>query len=303
MTVESSGARAGVVLPARGAMASSDAIREFAVEAEDLGFESVWVTDHIIFPSALDERYPNSKTGKPKWSHAEAWIEAFVALSFAAAFTNRIRLGMAVLVLPQRSAILVAKQASSLDYLSGGRLDLGVGVGWLRAEYDMLGADFSSRGAAMDAAIECLRACWTPGEIRYAKNGYAIEGGIMEPKPVRGKDLPVLVGGHSDAALRRVVRYGDGWLASQLTPSEFRERRESIEALAEQAARDVGEIRMISRYPTGEQIEASVVESFVDAGVHELLLDVHTKAVDQRSAMVELHRVREALDGPILFSS
>lgn len=296
------GPRAGVVLPARGAMATSVAIKEFAVEAERLGFDSLWVTDHVIFPSQLDERYPNSATGKPKWNHDEAWVEAFVALAFAAAFTHRIRIGMAVLVLPQRSAILVAKQAGSLDYLSGGRLDLGVGVGWLRAEYEMLGADFAGRGKAMDTAIDCLRACWTPGEVRFARDGYRIDGAIMEPKPVQGSRLPLLIGGHSDAALRRVVQRGDGWLASQLSPSEFRERRQAIERMADAASRDMGEIRMICRYPTGERVERSGIEGMADAGVTEILVDVHTKAADLASALEELHRVRTTLEGLVAFS-
>ena len=284
-------------------MATSVAIKEFAVEAERLGFGSLWVTDHVIFPSQLEERYPNSATGKPKWNHGEAWVEAFVALSFAAAFTHRIRIGMAVLVLPQRSAILVAKQSGSLDYLSGGRLDLGVGVGWLRAEYEMLGADFAGRGKAMDTAIECLRACWAPGEVRFARDGYRIDGGIMEPKPVQGSRLPILIGGHSEAALRRVVALGDGWLASQLSPSDFRERRQAIERMAGDASRDMGGIRMICRYPTGERVDRSGVEELIAAGATEILVDVHTKAEDLASALDELHRVRTTLEGLVAFSA
>jgi probable F420-dependent oxidoreductase len=153
--------------------------------------------------------------------------------------TSRVTLGTEVLVLPQRQPTLVAKQVSTLDTLSGGRVRVGVGVGWQASEYEALGEDFHTRGARMDEAIRLLRACWSEPRIDFEGKHYRVTAMAMEPKPPQGRRLPIWVGGNSEAALRRVGHLGDGWLASRVTGAgDARRAIDTIRRHAEAAGRD-----------------------------------------------------------------
>ena len=167
-------------------------------------------------------------------------MEAFATLGYMAACTSRIGLGTEVLVLPQRDPVLTAKQASTLDTLSGGRLRLGLGVGWQESEYDAMGQEFHNRGRRMDEAIAVLRACWGQDPIDFEGEFYRVEAMAMEPKPPRGADLPIWIGGHSEAAFRRAGRFGDGWMgvASQELFESGDQAIASIRGHAEKAGRD-----------------------------------------------------------------
>jgi probable F420-dependent oxidoreductase len=166
-------------------------------------------------------------------------LEAFMALSYMAAVTTRVGLGTEVLVLPQRHPTLVAKQVSTLDTLSGGRVRLGVGVGWQESEYEALGESFRTRGARMDEAIRLLRACWSDAQIDFKGQHYRLTAIGMEPKPPQGGRLPIWIGGRSDRALRRVGELGDGWLGNQLADeASARAAIDTIHRHAAAAGRD-----------------------------------------------------------------
>jgi len=174
-------------------------------------------------------------------------LEALMALAYMAAVTTRVSLGTEVLVLPQRQPTLVAKQVSTLDTLSGGRVRLGVGVGWQESEYEALGERFANRGARMDEAIRLLRAYWTDAEVNLASAHYPTVSMAMEPKPPQGGRLPIWIGGGSEAAYRRVGRLGDGWLASRVTDAaSARQAIDAIHRHAETAGRDPGAIGLQS---------------------------------------------------------
>jgi probable F420-dependent oxidoreductase len=166
-------------------------------------------------------------------------LEALMTLSHLAAVTSRVTLGTEVLVLPQRQPTLVAKQVSTLDTLSGGRVRLGVGVGWQESEYAALGEDFHTRGARMDEAIRLLRACWSEPRIDFEGAHYRMVAMAMEPKPPQAGRLPIWVGGNSEAAYRRVGRLGDGWLASRVgDAADARRAIATIHRHAAEAGRD-----------------------------------------------------------------
>jgi probable F420-dependent oxidoreductase len=166
-----------------------------------------------------------------------------MVLSYMAAVTTRVGLGTEVLVLPQRHPTLVAKQVSTLDTLSGGRVRLGVGVGWQESEYEALGEDFHTRGARMDEAIRLLRACWSDAQIDFKGHHYQLTAIGMEPKPPQGGRLPIWIGGRSERALRRVGELGDGWLGNQLSGAEdARAAISTIKRYAESAGRDPASI-------------------------------------------------------------
>ncbi len=210
-----------------------EAVRRFARTVEQIGYDHIDMFDHVVIGVPIDGRPPGP------YNPAMPILEALMTLSHLAAVTSRVTLGTEVLVLPQRQPTLVAKQVSTLDTLSGGRVRLGVGVGWQESEYDALGEDFHTRGARMDEAIQLLRACWGDGQIDFKGAHYEVTAMAMEPKPPQGRRLPIWVGGNSEAAYRRVGRLGDGWLGSRVADeSDARRAIETIHRHAEAAGRD-----------------------------------------------------------------
>jgi probable F420-dependent oxidoreductase len=218
-----------------------EAVRRFARTVEEIGYDHIDIFDHVVMGYPMEGRPPGPYTAQMPI------LEAFILMSHIAAVTSRIGLGTEVLVLPQRHPTLVAKQVSTLDTLSGGRIRLGVGVGWQESEYEALGENFKDRGKRMDEAIELLRAYWGDERVDFKGTYYPMTAMAMEPKPPQGRNLPIWVGGLSDAAFRRVGKYGDGWLASRVTDAAS--ARASIDAIhraAEAAGRDPATIGLQS---------------------------------------------------------
>lgn len=200
---------------------------------ERIGFDQLDMFDHVIMGFPTADRPP------PIYPPKMPILEALMALSHIAAVTERIGIGTEVLVLPQRQPVLVAKQVSTLDTLSGGRVRLGVGVGWQESEYDALEEDFHTRGQRMDEAIEVLRAYWGDAQVDHRGAFYSSTAMAMEPKPPQGGNLPIWIGGHSPRALRRVGELGDGWLANAVTdPAVAARCKARIAAGAEAVGRD-----------------------------------------------------------------
>jgi probable F420-dependent oxidoreductase len=194
------------------------AVGKLAKGIEDIGYDQLDVYDHVVMGYDIEGRT------KSIYPAQMPIIEAFMMLSYAAAVTEKIGLGTEVLILPQRQPALVAKQVSSLDTLSDGRVRLGVGIGWQESEYEALGEIFKTRGRRMDEAMELLRAYWREERIEFESEHYPTKAMAMEPKPPQGGDLPVWVGGNTPPAFRRVGKYGDGWLASQVSDADFAKR-------------------------------------------------------------------------------
>ena len=209
------------------------AIGKLAKGIEDIGYDQLDVYDHVVMGYDIEGRT------KSIYPAQMPIIEAFMMLSYAAAVTEKIGLGTEVLILPQRQPALVAKQVSSLDTLSDGRVRLGVGIGWQESEYEALGESFTTRGRRMDEAMELLRAYWREERIEFESEHYPTEAMAMEPKPPQGGDLPIWVGGNTPPAFRRVGKYGDGWLASQVSDADFAKRAmDTIREAAVSAGRD-----------------------------------------------------------------
>ncbi len=218
-----------------------EAARRFAQAIERIGYDHIDVFDHVVMGFAID--------GRPAGPYSPTMpiLEPLMTLAHVAAVTSRVTLGTEVLVLPQREPTLVAKQVSTLDTLSGGRVRLGVGVGWQESEYDALGADFGTRGARMDEAISLLRAYWADARVDFDGKHYHATAMAMEPKPPQGRALPIWIGGNSEPAYRRVGRLGDGWLASRVGDADDARRAlDTIRRYAEQAGRDPSAIGLQS---------------------------------------------------------
>lgn len=201
----------GAKLPHSGELAMRRAPADMARELEDAGFDSIWVSDHVVLPVETASRYPFAVDGRPTWRFDTPYLEPMVVLGAVAATTKRAFIGTSVVIAPMRNPVLLAKQAATIDVMSGGRLVLGVGAGWLREEFEALDADFEHRGAILDEWIEIARACWTGRAGPYHGRHYTLRAAIHTlPKPPDG--LPILVGGMSRHALRRAGAIADGWL-------------------------------------------------------------------------------------------
>ena len=212
-------------------------VLEFGRGLEEIGYDEIAVFDHVVMGYPADDR-PG-----PRYPPQMPVLEAIVLMAQLAAVTERIGLSSEVLVLPQRQPVLVAKQISTLDLLSGGRVRLGVGVGWQESEYDALEESFSDRGRRMDEAIRLMRAYWSDEKIDFEGTYYSSTAMAMEPKPAQEGGPPIWIGGGSQAALRRVAELGDGWMGSALVDDDaIVSALASIRTNAESFGRDPAEI-------------------------------------------------------------
>jgi len=205
----------GIALPNYGKYASKELIVKIAKSAEDLGFDSLWVSDHIVMP--------DSHKG-----FGEVFYEPLTTLSFVAANTKTIRLGTSVIILPYRNPIVAAKMLSTLDVLSGGRVIFGIGVGWLKDEFDALSVVYKERGENTDEQIEVFKALWTEDLPDFKGKYYKFSEIKFFPKPIQKPFPPIWVGGNSDKAIIRAIRSGDGWHAVGLTPEEMVDKAQFV---------------------------------------------------------------------------
>lgn len=292
----------GVVIPM---LRESDLVSDLANQAklaEAAGADSLWVDDHLAQIDGAQSRYPFSPDGEPTWPVTASWWECLTSLAYIAAVTERCTVGTAVLVLPQRNVIQLAKSTATLDLLSGGRLVLGFGVGWLAEEMEALGWSFRKRGKRADEMLDALRACWTgrPDAID-GEHVTLPEGLVMHPKPLQKPGPPILIGGMSAAAGRRAAERGDGWLA--LATEEMLD----LDALAAQAAlidelRAAGPragepFRRTLLFPSWpEDVDALIknLRTFADLGFDELILEPDWADPDACAAAIAA--IRGALD-------
>ena len=206
--------RLGVFVSNEGDHMSRLGVAEMAVAAEEAGADGLWVSDHLLMLDEPTTEYPFSHDGRPPWDMSDDYYEAITCCAWIAAATDRCRVGTAILILPQRNVLEVAKAIATIDRLSGGRLALGVGAGWYSGEMEALGYDFGARGRRFDEMLEVLRECWSGRPTRYDGDHVSIpDRVVLEPRPAQERGVPILVGGMSGVARRRAARLGDGWLA------------------------------------------------------------------------------------------
>ncbi|GGG34442.1 LLM class F420-dependent oxidoreductase [Caldovatus sediminis] len=212
--------RIGFNAPTAGPLAAPEALVRICVEGEALGFDYATFSDHVVIPADIHSRYPYSDSGEfPAGARAERH-EQLTEMAFVAARTSRLRLVTSVMVVPHRPAVLTAKILATLDVLSGGRLTLGIGAGWLREEFEAIGApDFAARGAVTDEYLAAFRALWTQPHPRFEGRFVRFGNILFAPKPVQTPHPPIWVGGESGPALRRAARLGDGWYPIGTNPA------------------------------------------------------------------------------------
>lgn len=278
--------RIGALVPNSGRLPLELGIPTLARAAETAGYESLWVSDHIVLPERIESRYPFAADGKATWPTDTPYVDALIALALIAGATEHATIGTAVLVLPLRHPVVFAKQAASIDVASGGRLRLGVGAGWLREEFEALGVPFEGRGGRLVEWMQIARDCWTGSPPPRSSERYTLPTGVLSlPRPAH--EIPFLIGGHSPVALRRAGRIADGWLAqqslSELDPEALAAAVLAMRTAAEEAERDPDALQVVLRLvdSAGRGAEiAAAIPALAEAGVQELVVNVDWEAGD-----------------------
>jgi probable F420-dependent oxidoreductase len=301
--------RYGFYLPTRGACATPEALEAIVARGEALGFASTMIADHVVFPTQIASRYPYTVSGAfPGGGDA---LEQLALMAFVAGRTRSLRLVTSVMIVPHRNPVVTAKMLATIDVLSRGRVTVGVGVGWLREEFQALAApDFERRGAVSDEYIRIFKTLWTQSPASFEGRFYRFAALRCLPPPVQKPHPPVWIGGHSPAALRRVARLGDGWHpvganpAVPLRPDELRASLDELRRLTEAEGRDFSRLTISYKAPVydpgavgagGERRPFSGapgqilddVETFARLGVSELVFDFRSERLEDSLERME----------------
>jgi probable F420-dependent oxidoreductase len=253
-----------------GAGADRAVIAEVSAAAERCGFATLWSGEHVVMVDQSTSRYPYSADGQIAVPAQADWIDPMIGLAFAAAATSTIGIATGVLLLPEHNAVHLAKQAATLDTLSGGRFTLGIGIGWSREEFDALGVPFERRGARTAEYVAAMRTLWRDDVASFGGEFVSFESVRVNPKPVRDRRIPIVLGGNSDAALRRAAAWGDGWYGFNVddVPAAA-ERIATLQALCREADRDPDELRLAVALRDPQR---SDVAALAELGVDELVV-------------------------------
>jgi probable F420-dependent oxidoreductase len=254
-----------------GSTARPELLVQVAQKAEVLGFESAWIPEHLAVPVTITSRYPYSADGKFPGGPGAALHDPFVALGFVAASTKTIKLGTGVFVLPLRNPLAVAKAAASVDVLSQGRLLFGVGIGWCEDEFDAVGMSFKDRAARSREAIAMLKALWSDDTPQFSGKFHSFAPVGFNPKPIQKPHPPIIFGGESRPALKRVAELGDGWFGFRYTPETLKPQLALLKELTEKAGRKFSQLEITIAPQPGLPLTLDLVKQFADVGVHRLM--------------------------------
>ena len=267
-----------------------DDARRLVLAGEAAGFESVIAVEHVVIPTDYGTKYPYNESGRLPGGVDMAWPDPLAWLTYVGALTTKLRLITGVLVLPQRNPLVLAKHLATIDHLTGGRLELGIGVGWLREEFDALGIPFARRGARVDDYINAMRALWDGDDASYSGEFVSFKGMSCNPKPAQGR-VPIIVGGHSAAAARRAGRLGDGFFPAtgaqlDVAPIIAAARKEAMDA-----GRDPKSLTVMTGCPdalpgSGKDPLAAVAERQA-AGVDRIALPIAPFLPDLEAGLAE----------------
>jgi probable F420-dependent oxidoreductase len=252
----------GIMFANTGHGSSPEGATAVATAAEAGGFEAIWTVEHVVVPSGYESQYPYDPSGKMAGGAEEFDLpDPLIWLTWVAAQTTRIKLATGILIVPQRNPVITAKELATLDHLSGGRMMLGVGAGWLAEEFDALNASFGDRGKRLDEYVAIMRALWSGTKTSFHGEFFDFTDCISLPRPTNGT-IPVIVGGHSPAAAKRAGRIGDGFFPGSASATEIGELITLVRQTAEEHGRDPDAIEMIAGAgaPPGPKLDARVEE-------------------------------------------
>ena len=239
--------------------------------AEAAGFESVWGGEHVILPTVIESAYPYTADGKIPAQPDTPIPDPLIWLAFVAAAAPTLRLGTCILIVPQRNPVVLAKELATLDRLTGGRVELGIGVGWMREEFDVLGVPWARRGARNDEYIAAMRALWAGPHAEFHGEFVDFPPVTCSPRPVQAS-IPVLVGGDTPAAISRAVRIADGYFPGEGDPERLAALLGDLRAAATKAGRDPESIEITASFGRQLQDPVSGAAQLAELGVHRVMV-------------------------------
>jgi probable F420-dependent oxidoreductase len=236
-----------------------------------VGFDSVWCGEHVIWPSRIESSYPYTPDGVMPGEFDTPVPDPLIWLAYVAAAAPTLKLGTCVLVLPQRNPVILAKELATLDRLSGGRVELGIGVGWMKEEFNALGVDWARRGARTDEYIEAMQALWAGPEAEFHGQFANFSAVTCSPRPVGGA-IRIVTGGDSPIAIKRAARVADGYFPGSVDPDKLRTLIADLGDAAEKAGRSPEDIEINALLPTGHPDPVSVIEKFEEIGISRVMV-------------------------------
>lgn len=284
----------GVFVPLGNGNASAEILRAVGREVEDRGFESIWLPEHVVLFDEYTSAYPYSPDGRFPGGADSGMLEPLQALTYLAAVTDRVRLGTGICLVPQRNPVYTAKAVTDLDSLSGGRIEFGVGVGWLREEFAAVAMPFEQRGARTDEHLQVMKALWCDEVSEFHGEFYDLDPCRMYPKPVQTPHPPIHVGGESDPAMRRVARHGQGWFSFNRLPEDLPEPLARLDAALAAEGRTRSDV-VVSVSPYFNPVTPAAVERYAALGVDRLIVLCLAFGVDMLRSQLD-GLVRDVLE-------
>ena len=270
------------MIPVNIGVSTAEEVVGLARLAEDSGFESVWTFEHVVVPLEYESKYPYDASGKMGATPETPLFDPLIALTAAATGTKTIRLGTGVNILPQSNPLFLAKQAASLDALSGGRLLLGLGIGWLREEFDAMGVPFERRGARFDDYVAAMRKVWSGEVVEHESDFIEWSGFKSYPLPVQDP-LPIIIGGSKGKVYERIARHGNGWYVPGTGVEQVADLLAPLKETCARVGRDYAEIEITSMW--SGQGGPDAVRAFEDIGVHRLVVPLFALGGDPASVL------------------
>jgi probable F420-dependent oxidoreductase len=258
------------IVPVNVGVADPSWVGEVAALAESSGLESVWTFEHVMVPVDYASRYPYSSKGKMGAAPETPFLDPLITLSWVAARTTSIRLGTGINILPIANPLLLAKQAATLDVLSGGRLELGLGIGWLAEEFDAMGTPFARRGARFDDYIAAMKKVWSGEVVEHDGEFVSWSGFKSHPLPAQRPHMPLVIGGTSARAMRRVAEHGDGWIAPNKGADQLAEQLVALHAALAERGRAPESVEVTAMWTYSKEPDA--LSRYADMGVSRLLV-------------------------------
>ena len=258
---------------------SPEYIAAAAAMVEKLGYDSFWVPEHVLFFPEYESKYPYSEDGRIQ-GDPRSLLDPLTALTYVAANTSKIRLGTGICLVPQRNPVYTAKQVADLDYLSGGRVDFGIGIGWLKEEFNALGVPWTDRAGRTEECIGVMKTLWCDELSSFQGKYFSFEAAYQNPKPVQRPHPPLIFGGESRAALKRVATLGQGWFTFNVTPESLAHGIDILQPLLEEQGRTIFDIS-ISVTPDRKHINQESLKRFEELGAEQIILPLFANNTDK----------------------
>lgn len=275
----------GLLVPLSAPYATPGFIRKLGVSAEEAGFFSLWVGEHVVVPSESTSDYPVSSDGAFPAAIEYGELDPYTTLTYLAGITDSLRLGACTTV-PQRNPVYTAKEIANADWLSEGRVDVGIGVGWSKEEYAAVGADFSRRGARCNSYVDVMMECWGSQISAHEDEFYSLVPSLVYPKPIQKPHPPLHILGSSEASLARVARFGDGFFPLDESPDEMGELLNKLDRFLEEQGRARRDVK-ISVSPYEKKCDLDMVKRYQDVGVDQVILFEFVDGVEAMHRTVE----------------